>query len=171
VPAARRGYGGRAALVHRRLPAAGAAPAIPHAPRMDPTVPDDALVARGRRQLRLAAAALVAVGVLTIALALVRTAPGARAGELPGQAVRLALTVLLAWALARGHAWARWLTVAFVLLGMVTGAALFVTPDAFQPPQRGATLVVLAVFVTYAAVGITLAYSRGVRAVFRARRA
>ncbi len=129
------------------------------------TPPDDAaLVAQGRTYVRIAAAAFVAVSAVSIVIYLVRLGPG----KLPQQLVRLALTVGLAYALAQGRAWARWTTLALLLLGMFVVVPAFRDPDAFRMPKLPGTLGVLALFVTYGIIGRGLLYSASVRAFFRA---
>jgi hypothetical protein len=124
------------------------------------------LVSQGRHYVRLAAALLVLLSVAATALYLVRVGPD----KLPQQGGRLLLTVGLGYALTRGKAWARWLTVLLVFLGLFTVAPAFAGADAFRPPRLGGTLVLLAMFVAYGVVGRLMLWSASVRTFFRASR-
>ena len=124
------------------------------------------LVAQGRFYVRVAAALLVALSAAATALYLARIG----GDKLPQQAVRFVLTVALAHALTRGRAWARWLTVLLVFLGLFAAVPALAGAGAFRPPRLGGTLVVLAMFVAYAMVGRLMLWSASVRAFFRAAR-
>jgi hypothetical protein len=127
---------------------------------------DAALVAQGERFVEIAATFLVAVSLVTIVFYVWRLGPG----KLPVQLVRLALTGGLAYALARGQAWARWVTVALVVLTFV---ALLppVARDLFRTTPVLESVGMLSVFIGYGIVGRGLLYSRSVRVFFAARRA
>jgi hypothetical protein len=129
------------------------------------SAPDADQVAQGRTYVRIAAAALVLTSVATIALYVAR----AGTGRLPQQAVRLALTVGLAFALTRGQRWARWVTLVLLFLGLFVIVPVFRDPEAFRGPKLAGTLVVLALWVTYGLIGRGLLYSASVGAFFRAR--
>lgn len=136
--------------------------------RLPPQSDDDpaTLAARGERFVEIAATFLVAVSIVGIVFYVSRRGTA----RLPVQLVRLVLTTGLAYALVRGHAWARWLTAGLMVLTFV---ALLppVARELFRTVPVLESLGLLAMFIGYGVIGRGLLYSRSVRAFFAARRA
>jgi hypothetical protein len=132
---------------------------------MPPSDADDgALVAQGERLVAIAATFLLAVGIAGVAFHLYRSGTAG----LPQQVVRVLLTAGLAYALVRGRRWARWLTVALVILTFVLVVPA-VARSAFREIPAPESIGLLTLVVGYGVVGRGLLWSRSVRAFFAAR--
>jgi ABC-type glycerol-3-phosphate transport system permease component len=132
---------------------------------MPPSDPDDeALAAQGERFVEIAATFLLAVSIVGVAYYVYRSGTA----RLPQQIVRVLLTAGLAYALVRGRRWARWLTVAIVILtfALVVPA---VARSAFREMPALESIGLLALVVGYGIVGRGLLWSRSVRAFFASR--
>lgn len=107
-----------------------------------------------------AAVTLVAVAVFTIGFYLLLIG----SAKLPGQLVRLSLTIALAYFLIQGRSWARWVTVCLLILAvLMTLPTLFTTIASAN--MLGFTFLA-GLTMTYLLVGGTLLFAPGVSAHF-----
>ncbi len=113
-----------------------------------------------------------AVVALVVTELLVTGAYVARIGteRLPQQAIRFVLVVGLGYALLRGKMWARWVTLALLLLACWMLTAPILARGAFAGDQLWRTLPLLALFVGYGLIIRGFLYSQGVRAYFNRSR-
>ncbi len=114
---------------------------------------------RGRRIVLAIAVGLGVLGVLDAA------ASYADLGKL--RISRCGLTVMLAWYLTQGSAWARWIVVALQTIGVVAGIVLFVQKG-WQPTWLQLQLAVAS--PVWLASAVLLAFAPSVRAWFAAHR-
>jgi membrane-bound ClpP family serine protease len=137
----------------------------------DPAEPDPELVAHGRQYIWIAIGFLAATSVAVSALWVYRF--GLDRAYLSWVVVRLSLLALLALLgamLLQGRAWARWLTVALLVVGMYLAFPMFLRPGAWSRDGLFATIPLLALYIGYFVIARGLVWSTSVRAFFRAHR-
>jgi hypothetical protein len=105
---------------------------------------------RGRRAALLVFAIFAGIELAVLVGYLVRVGPD----RLVQHTVRLALAVLLGWALVRRQAWARWVTLVLLALGLVLSAPALL--QLWRNGQTTALAVVGVLWAGYIAVGFLL---------------
>ena len=111
---------------------------------------------------------LIALTALSVALSLAWTWKfGFTVAKLNQQVTRVALLWLLGVLMLQGRAWARWLTVALIIIGVMMLAPAFLRLSAWTHGELPGTLVLFAMYLVYVAAGRTLIYSPAVSALFR----
>jgi hypothetical protein len=121
-------------------------------------------IQRGRRLLQLAIALIIGLDLIGSIGSIASGGPT----QLPQRVGRFLVTLLLCWALWRGHQWSRWLIVVLASVGV-----LLVPVMVFNPLRErfdvGGLVVLVMVIVAIAIVGSLL--SRDVRAFMASQRA
>ena len=134
----------------------------------DELPPDLELVRHGRQYI------WIAIGFLAVASVVVAAAYVYRFGldraHLSRLMIRWSILALLGAFMLQGRAWARWVTVALMVVALYTTFPAFMRPGAWSGGALPGTLAVLAVYIGYFAIARGLIYSKSVRAFFRAHR-
>jgi len=137
--------------------------AVEHSPEPDPE-----LVRHGRQYIWIAIGFLAVTSVVASGFWIYRF--GLDRAYLSRLMIRWSLLALLGAMLLQGRAWARWLTVALLMVGMYTAVLIALRPGAWNRGEWPGTLFLLAMYTGYAIIARGLVYSTSVRAFFRAHR-
>lgn len=133
------------------------------------TLPSDGRLAAGVSAALGRRYVMAAVGLLLLVELTVSGAFIAKFGaeRLPQQVVRLLLVVGLGYALLKRRHWARWITVALLVLGCWVLTKPLLAPGAFSGSRLGGSLWLLGLFVAYGLVVRGLIFSSSVQAFFK----
>lgn len=135
---------------------------------VDELPPDPELVRHGRQYI------WIAIGFLALASVAVAAAYVYRYGLDPAHlrrlGIRWSILALLGAFLLQGRAWARWVMVALMVIGLYTTFPAFMRPGAWSGGALPGTLAVLVVYIGYFAIARGLIYSKSVRAFFAEHR-
>jgi hypothetical protein len=134
----------------------------------DEAEPDPEMVAHGRQYIWIAIGFLALTSIAVSAFWVYRF--GLDRAYLSRVSIRLSLLALLSAFLLQGRAWARWVTVALLVVGMYIAFPVFLAEGAWRGSQLAGTLAMLALYIGYFVIARGLIWSRSVRAFFRAHR-